>query len=287
MAEIIDGRALAAEIRTKIKEEVSGLKRKPGLVTILVGENPASQTYVGMKQKACEEVGFYSRRVDLPMEVSQEELLGEIEKLNRDEKVDGILVQLPLPEQIDKEKVVAAIDPGKDVDCFHPANVGKMALLEAGASLEGVLLPCTPWGVMRMIESTGVEVAGKKAVVVGRSNLVGKPAALLLLAKGATVTICHSKTADLAAETKTAEILVVAVGRPEMVTGEMIREGAVVIDVGTTKTEKGLTGDVEFASAEKRAGWLSPVPGGAGPMTIACLLENTLLLAKRRGKKVI
>jgi len=204
----------------------------------------------------------------------------EIEKLNGDPQIHGILVQLPLPSGLDSKKIIKLIDPRKDVDCFHPVNVGELALIEKGADLDKLLMPCTPKGVIKLIQSTGIEIEGKKAVVIGRSSLVGKPAALLLLAKNATVTICHSRTKNLAEETKRADILVAAVGRPNMIGREMVKKGAVVIDVGINRTEEGLAGDVQFEAVKNKAGYLTPVPGGVGPMTIACLLENTLLLTK-------
>ncbi|AZR73521.1 bifunctional 5,10-methylene-tetrahydrofolate dehydrogenase/5,10-methylene-tetrahydrofolate cyclohydrolase [Anoxybacter fermentans] len=274
MAKIIDGKAIAQEIRKEIKERVEELKargKQPGLAVVLVGNNPASQTYVRMKEKACQEVGMYSEVHRLPEETSEEELLTLIDQLNANEKIHGILVQLPLPEHIDEKKIIDRILPEKDVDGFHPVNVGNLFTNTAR------FVACTPRGCIELLDRMGVEIEGKKAVVIGRSNIVGKPVAMLLLHRNATVTLCHSRTADLKKECLDADILVVAVGRPEMITGDMIKEGAVVIDVGINRLEDGrLVGDVHFESAKEKASMITPVPGGVGPMTIAMLLLNTL-----------
>ncbi|MDX1622736.1 MAG: bifunctional 5,10-methylenetetrahydrofolate dehydrogenase/5,10-methenyltetrahydrofolate cyclohydrolase [Gemmatimonadota bacterium] len=287
-ATLIDGEAIARRIRGELAAEGRSLSEAtgtvPGLAAVLVGDDPASATYVRMKKRACEEAGFRSRVVRLPEDTPQENLLDRVRELNGNPEVHGILVQLPLPPQIDPPAVVRAIDPGKDVDGFHPENVGKVALGE----LETAFVPATPAGILRLLRETGVEVAGSDAVVVGRSDIVGKPAALLLLHAHATVTICHSATRALADHTRRAEVLVVAAGRPALVTGEMIRPGAAVIDVGTNRVEdpsreRGwrLEGDVAFEEAREVAGAITPVPGGVGPMTIAMLLSNTLVAARR------
>jgi len=277
-AKILDGKKMSAEIRASIKEKVLLLKEKgivPGLAVILVGDNPASKVYVGQKEKGCLEAGFASFLHRLPGTTSQEELLALIDKLNADKTVHGILVQLPLPRQIDPDTVLAAIRPEKDVDGFHPVNIGRLV---AGLSASE---PCTPKGILRLLKSTGIPLAGKEAVVIGRSNIVGKPVALMLLAESATVTICHSKTADLAEHARRADILVAAIGKPRFVTEDMVKEGAVVIDVGINRLEEGLVGDVDYEPVAEKASWITPVPGGVGPMTIAMLLENTLEQAEK------
>lgn len=279
MSNIIDGKAVSQSVKDRIKEEVTALKAEhgvvPGLAVIIVGDNPASRIYVNNKKKACEYVGFDSYEYALPEETTETELLELIKKLNNDEKIDGILCQLPLPKHIDENVIINNIAPNKDVDAFHPVNVGKIMIGDYS------FLPCTPAGVMELIASTGVEIKGKECVVVGRSNIVGKPMSMLLLHKSGTVTICHSKTKDLKAECKRADILVAAVGVPNLITGDMVKEGAVVIDVGMNRLENGkLCGDVEFESASKAAGYITPVPGGVGPMTIAMLMQNTLTAAK-------
>lgn len=280
MATIIDGKVISEKIRSDVKAETERLKDEkgvtPGLAVILVGENPASKVYVGSKEKACGEMGFYSEKHVLPATASQEELLSLIDRLNKDSKIHGILVQLPLPKQINEDAVLEAISPEKDVDGFHPYNVGRLAV---GKPL---FQPCTPYGMIKMLEYSNISVEGKHAVVIGRSNIVGKPIALMLLQKSATVTICHSKTKDLKEEVKRADIVVAAIGKPEFVTGDMLKQGAVVLDVGINRLESGkLVGDVDFASAEKVASAITPVPGGVGPMTIAMLMYNTLESAKR------
>jgi len=280
MATIIDGKAISQKIRSEVKAATEILIREkgvtPGLAVVLVGDNPASKVYVGSKEKACVEMGFYSEKHVLPVTASQDELLKLIDKLNKDKNIHGILVQLPLPKQINEDLVLEAITPEKDVDGFHPYNVGRLAV---GKPL---FQPCTPYGMMKMLEYSNISVEGKHAVIIGRSNIVGKPIALMLLQKSATVTICHSKTKDLKAEVKRADIVVAAIGKPEFVTGDMLKEGAVVLDVGINRLESGkLVGDVDFASAEKVASAITPVPGGVGPMTIAMLMYNTLESAKR------
>ncbi|MDJ0387852.1 bifunctional methylenetetrahydrofolate dehydrogenase/methenyltetrahydrofolate cyclohydrolase FolD [Roseomonas sp. E05] len=278
-ASIIDGKAVAAALRGRIAERVAALPFTPALRVVRVGEDPASGVYVRNKDRAAQQAGLDSATIQLPVETSEAALLGLVRQLNDDPAVDGILVQLPLPPQIDPARVLAAIDPAKDVDGFHAMNAGLLATGQKG------LVPCTPKGVMHLLAAARVTVAGARAVVVGRSNIVGKPMAALLLAADATVTIAHSRTRDLAGECRRAEILVAAVGRPEMVKGDWIADGAVVIDVGINRRpEGGLVGDVEFAAAKERAVAITPVPGGVGPMTIACLLENTVEAAiARRG----
>lgn len=280
MAKIIDGKEIAKNTREQIAVEVSSFIEKtgvtPGLAVIIVGNDPASQVYVRNKKKACVEAGMNSWVIEMPKETTQDELMAQIERLKADTNVHGILVQLPLPEGLDESAVIAAIPPEKDVDAFHPVNVGKIMLGDYD------FLPCTPAGVMRMLEYEGIDPAGKECVVVGRSNIVGKPQALLLLQKNGTVTICHSRTKDLASVTRRADILVVAVGKADFITGDMVKEGAVVIDVGMNRRADGkLTGDVDFASVEPKAGAITPVPGGVGPMTITMLLRNTLTAAKK------
>ena len=279
MATIIDGKAIAAKIRGEIADEVKRLATRgvtPGLAVVLVGEDPASKVYVSMKEKACQDVGIFSDEHKLPAETGEGELLELIDRLNNDPRIHGILVQLPLPKQIDTDKVLEAISPHKDVDGFHPYNVGRLVV---GKPL---FQPCTPYGVMVMLRETGVELAGKEVVVVGRSNIVGKPVALMCLQQNATVTICHSKTRDLAAKVGMADVVIAAVGQPEMIKGEWIKEGAVVIDVGVNRVgDKKLVGDVAYATASERASAITPVPGGVGPMTITMLLYNTVQSAKR------
>ena len=279
-AQLIDGKALALSIRERIGREVADLQARtgvrPGLAVILVGDDPASKVYVKNKQKACDQAGIYVDEHMLPASTSQVDLLALLEKINANPQIHGILVQLPLPKHIESNVVLEAVAPDKDADGFHPFNMGR--LVEG----HGILVPCTPKGVIRMIESSGISIAGKRAVVVGRSNIVGKPAALLLMHQHATVTVCHSKTQNLPAVCREADIMVVAIGRPKFVTADMVKEGAVIIDVGVNRLETGkLVGDVDFEPVRERAGWLSPVPGGVGPMTIAMLLDNTLESAKR------
>ncbi len=277
MAKILSGKTVSQRIKDELREEVKELNQKgifPGLAVIIVGDDPASRVYVNSKKKACEEIGIYSEEYALPAQTSQEHLLGLIEKLNAEPKINGILVQLPLPSHIDEETVINAISPKKDVDAFHPVNVGKIMIGNYD------FLPCTPAGVMELIKESGIDICGKECVIVGRSNIVGKPQAMLLLHANGTVTICHSRTKNLKEKTKNADILVAAVGIPNFITGDMIKEGAVVIDVGINRiAEKKLVGDVEFESAEKVASAITPVPGGVGPMTIAMLMKNTVKAA--------
>lgn len=283
-ARIIDGKALSDAVRAEVAERVNQLRAQgiqPGLAVVLVGEDPASQVYVRNKAAACEKAGLHSRVIRLGEDTTEAELLDIVRQLNADDAIHGILVQLPLPGHMNAAKVIETISAEKDVDGFHVSNAG---LLMTGKPL---FRPCTPYGVMRMLESEQVPIRGAEAVVVGASNIVGKPMALLLLAAGATVTICNSKTRDLAAQTRRADILVVATGRPGMITGDMIKPGAVVIDVGINRLPDGrLVGDVDFDSASKVAGAITPVPGGVGPMTIAMLLVNTLEAAERRAAGV-
>lgn len=281
-AQILDGKALAAEIRSEVKTQVAALAEKgvsTALAVILVGDDSASQVYVRNKIKACADTGIRSLEFRMPAETTQQQLLAKIAELNADESVDGILVQLPLPKQINADAVISAIDPAKDVDGFHVANAGALVTGKQG------LVPCTPFGVMRLIEKSGVNPRGKSAVIVGRSNIVGKPMALLLLAADATVTVAHSCTPDLSAVTRNADILVAAVGRAKLIKADMVKPGAVVIDVGMNRDENGkLCGDVDFAEVKEVAGSITPVPGGVGPMTIAMLMQNTVLAAQmRRG----
>lgn len=277
MAKILSGKTVSQRIKDELKKEVAELKEKninPGLAVIIVGDDHASRVYVNNKKKACDEIGIYSEEYALPEETSEEELLALIRKLNGKKEINGILVQLPVPKQINEETIINAIDPKKDVDAFHPVNVGKIMVGNFD------FVPCTPAGVMELIDESGIDVAGKECVVVGRSNIVGKPQAMLLLHKNGTVTICHSKTKNLKEKTKQADILIAAVGKPNFITGDMIKEGAVVIDVGINRiAEKKLVGDVDFESAEKVAGAITPVPGGVGPMTIAMLMKNTVKAA--------
>ena len=279
MAKIIDGKQISKEVRAEIAAECAELREKgivPGLAVVIVGTDPASQVYVRNKKKACEEVGFHSEVYELPGETTEAELLALVEKLNHDDNIHGILVQLPLPKHLDDKIVIEHIDPKKDVDAFHPVNVGRIMIGDND------FLPCTPAGVLALLGKSGIEVAGKDCVVLGRSNLVGKPQAMLLLHANGTVTICHSKTKNLADITRRADILVVAIGKADFVTGDMVKEGAVVIDVGMNRKPDGkLTGDVDFASVEPKASYITPVPGGVGPMTITMLLRNTLTSAKR------
>lgn len=278
-AQILDGKAISSDIRGKLKEQVDAMlaagQRRPGLAVVLVGENPASQVYVRNKRKACEQIGFHSELHDLSAETSQQALLSLIDALNGNETIDGILVQLPLPDHIDEEAVIERILPTKDVDGFHPYNVGRLVLRMP------LLRSCTPKGVMTMLERTGRKLEGLDAVIIGQSNIVGRPMALELLAARCTITVCHSRTKDLEAKIRGADILVAAVGRPEFVQGNWVKEGAIVIDVGINRSDEGkLVGDVDFDSVKERASWITPVPGGVGPMTIATLLENTLQAAQ-------
>jgi len=277
-AQIIDGKAVSLQVKQQVKQECDKLKTKgvtPGLAVIIVGDDPASQVYVRNKEKACEECGFYSVKYALDADTTQSELNALIDKLNKDEKINGILCQLPLPKHLDDKEVINRIDPIKDVDAFHPVNVGAIMIGDYN------FLPCTPAGVMELIHSTGVDVTGKKAVVIGRSNIVGKPMAMLLLHENATVEITHSKTLDLKSITKEADILVAAIGRAKFVTADMVKNGAIVIDVGMNRDENGkLCGDVDFENVKDKCSFITPVPGGVGPMTISMLMRNTLTAAK-------
>ncbi len=288
-AQIIDGKQVAADMREELKNEVAQLKEKgivPGLGVILVGEDPASQSYVTAKERACENIGLYSDDNRLPADTSQEELMALVEKMNKDPKINGILVQLPLPKGLNEAEVLLAIDPAKDVDGFHPVNVGKMVVGEKA------FLPCTPHGVIQLLKRSGVTIEGAEVVIVGRSNIVGKPLANMLIQKkpnaNATVTVCHTRTKDLTYHTKRADIVIAAAGRPNTVTADMVKEGVVVIDVGVNRVEdatkkKGyrLVGDVDFEAVKEKASFITPVPGGVGPMTITMLLYNTVESAKR------
>ncbi|WP_296134490.1 bifunctional methylenetetrahydrofolate dehydrogenase/methenyltetrahydrofolate cyclohydrolase FolD [uncultured Eubacterium sp.] len=275
---LIDGKAVSLQVKQQVKQECDKLKTKgvtPGLAVIIVGDDPASQVYVRNKEKACEECGFYSVKYALDADTTQDELNALIDKLNKDEKINGILCQLPLPKHLDDKEVINRIDPIKDVDAFHPVNVGAIMIDDYN------FLPCTPAGVMELIHSTGVDVTGKKAVVIGRSNIVGKPMAMLLLHENATVEITHSKTLDLKSITKEADILVAAIGRAKFVTADMVKNGAIVIDVGMNRDENGkLCGDVDFENVKDKCSFITPVPGGVGPMTISMLMRNTLTAAK-------
>lgn len=275
---LIDGKAVSLQVKQQVKQECDKLKAKgvtPGLAVIIVGDDPASQVYVRNKERACEECGFYSVKYALDADITQDELNALIDKLNKDEKINGILCQLPLSKHLDDKEVINRIDPIKDVDAFHPVNVGAIMIGDYN------FLPCTPAGVMELIHSTGVDVTGKKAVVIGRSNIVGKPMAMLLLHENATVEITHSKTVDLASVTKEADILVAAIGRAKFVTADMVKQGAVVIDVGMNRDENGkLCGDVDFENVKDKCSFITPVPGGVGPMTISMLMRNTLTAAK-------
>jgi methylenetetrahydrofolate dehydrogenase (NADP+)/methenyltetrahydrofolate cyclohydrolase len=290
-AQIIDGKKIAQQMREELKKEIEHLKAKgivPGLGVVLVGQDPASQSYVRSKERACEKIGIYSDDNRLPAETTQNELLKLIAKMNEDHKIDGILVQLPLPEQIDEQAVLLAIDPNKDVDGFHPVNIGKMV---AG---QKAFLPCTPHGIIQLLIQSGVTIEGSHVVIVGRSNIVGKPLANLLIQKApnrnATVTVCHTRTKNISEQTRQADILIAAAGKPDTITDDMIKDGAVVIDVGVNRVEdpskeKGyrLVGDVDFESVKEKAGLITPVPGGVGPMTITMLLYNTVESAKRKA----
>lgn len=279
MTQIIDGKKIAAELKARIKEEIQALSAKggpPGLAAVLVGDNPASVIYVRNKRKACEEVGIYSEEHRLPNSTTQEDLLKLILQLNRDPRIHGILIQLPLPKHLDTDRVLSAVALQKDVDGLHPHNVGRLTM---GSP---VFVPCTPAGVMAILDYHKIPIEGRRAVIVGRSNLVGRPVGLLLMHRHATITVCHSRTQDIASVCREADILVAAMGRPRFVTAEMVKAGAAVIDVGINRLADGsLVGDVDFKDVSEKAGWITPVPGGVGPMTIAMLLKNTLESAKR------
>ncbi|MGM8213465.1 bifunctional methylenetetrahydrofolate dehydrogenase/methenyltetrahydrofolate cyclohydrolase FolD [Virgibacillus sp. W0430] len=282
-AQIINGKDLAGKLREKMKEEVKELVKHditPHLTVVLVGEDPASKSYVSGKKKASAEVGISSEVIHLPKETTETELLQLIKKLNEDNNVDGILVQLPLPKHINEQQIIETIDPSKDVDGFHPINIGRMMIGEKS------FLPCTPYGIVTMLRSIDIELEGKHAVIIGRSNIVGKPVGQLLLNENVTVTYCHSKTNNLVEYTKKADILIVAVGKPHIINSDYVKEGAVIIDVGVNRIEDGsLTGDVDFEDAKKKASYITPVPKGVGPMTITMLLENTIKAAKERNRR--
>ena len=279
MAKIIDGKAVSAAVKEQVRDEIARDGIKAGLAVVIVGNDPASRVYVNNKKKACEFCGIQSFEYALPEETTMEQLLELIDTLNGDENVNGILVQLPLPKHLDEKEVIARISPEKDVDAFHEQNVGKIMIGNYS------FLPCTPSGCMDLIHSTGVDISGKECVVIGRSNIVGKPMAMLLLHENGTVTICHSRTKNLAEVCSRADILVAAVGKPNFVTADMVKEGAVVIDVGINRLPDGkLCGDVKFDEVSEKAGWITPVPGGVGPMTIATLMKNTLTAAKQQKK---
>lgn len=278
-AQILDGKATAAELKQQLKtatqQRLVDGKRQPGLAVVLIGADPASQVYVGSKRRSCEEIGFKSDSYDLPETATEDELLALIDQLNADEAIDGILVQLPLPDHINDEKVIEHISPDKDVDGFHPYNIGRLA------QRNPQLRPCTPKGVMTLLSKTGINLKGLDAVVVGASNIVGRPMALELMLAGCTTTVCHRFTKDLEAQVRRADLLVVAVGKPNFIPGDWVKHGAIVIDVGINRLENGkLTGDVEFDIAKDKASWITPVPGGVGPMTVATLMENTLWAAE-------
>ena len=278
-ANVIDGKALAAKCKARVAQEVRSFSRRPGLAVIIVGDNPASRTYVNSKRKDCEECGIYSEEYALPAEAGQDALMEVIRTLNAREDIDGILCQLPLPEGYDEEAVLLAIDPDKDVDGFHPVSVGRLS------TGQPCFVPCTPAGVMEMLRECGIDPKGKECVVVGRSNIVGKPMAMLLLAAHGTVTICHSRTRDLGEVCRRADILVAAVGKRDLITADMVKEGAVVIDVAMNRNDAGkLCGDVDYGPVSEKASYITPVPGGVGPMTRAMLMVNTLEAARRHGK---
>ena len=284
MAQIIDGKAISAAVRGEIKENTQKLIEKtgvqPGLAVIIVGTDPASQVYVRNKRRACEEVGFYSESYELPEETTQEELEALVDQLNANPAIHGILCQLPLPKHLNEEAILLRIDPKKDVDAFHPYNVGRIMIGDYA------FLPCTPAGVMELLRRSDIDCSGKECVVVGRSNIVGKPMSMLLLQANGTVTMCHSRTRDLSEVTRRADILVVAIGKADFITGDMVKEGAVVMDVGMNRRPDGkLTGDVDFATVEPKASYITPVPGGVGPMTITMLMQNTLTAARVRAGK--
>jgi methylenetetrahydrofolate dehydrogenase (NADP+)/methenyltetrahydrofolate cyclohydrolase len=287
-ATIIDGKAVSQGIRERVTAGADKLKRErgitPGLAFILVGDNPASQVYVKNKTKACESLGYYSVTEKMPEDTPQERVLAKIDAFNHDDQIHGILVQMPLPKHIDEYKMIEAVDPAKDVDALHPYNIGKYCEAKSWHEIveKRLLLPCTPYGIMVLLERYSIEASGKKAVVVGRSNLGGKPAAMLLLSKNATVTIAHSKTENLQEVCREADILVAVIGKPNFITKEFVKPGAAVFDVGINRTEKGMCGDVDFENVREVAGWITPVPGGVGAMTITMLMKNTLIATEKK-----
>lgn len=284
MYQIIDGKKTSQDIKNEIKAEVEQLKKEtgkiPGLAVIIVGEDPASKVYVNSKEKTCIELGFHSEKYVLKEDATEKELLDLVDKLNRDENIDGILVQLPIPKHMDSQKVIAAISPEKDVDGFHPISAGKLAVGD-----KNTFYPCTPYGVIELLKRYNIEISGKNAVVVGRSNIVGKPVAMLLLQENATVTIAHSKTKNLADVIRGADIVIAALGKTKFITADMVSDGAVVVDVGISRVDGKLFGDVDYENVKDKCSFITPVPGGVGPMTIAMLMKNSLLSFKRRIKK--
>lgn len=282
-AQVLNGNLIAGKLTEQVRKEIEGFQQryalKPGLTVVIVGEDPASKVYVGRKHKCCQELGMASEVVRMPETVAEAELLQKIDELNAKAEVHGILVQLPLPKHINSERVLERIDPDKDVDGFHPVNVGSLTVGKEN------LVPCTPYGIIKMLEISGIDIEGKRAVIIGRSNIVGKPMALLLLARNATVTLCHSKTRNLAAVTREGDILVAAIGKPAFVTKDMVKPGAVVIDVGINRVEGKLVGDVKYDEVAEVAGFITPVPGGVGPLTIAMLMYNTLKAAESQQAK--
>ncbi len=278
-AQIIDGKSIAKGITDGLKSEIALLKRKPGLTVVLVGDDPASAVYVGMKEKMSKELGIISSVVRLSKDATQQEVADAVSKINKDNNVDGILVQLPIPKHLDEKAIIGLIEPNKDVDGITPVNFGNLLLGDNPGHI-----PCTPKGIMTLIKSTGIEIKGKNAVVIGRSNIVGKPVALLLMQEHATITICHSRTKDIKSFTKAADIVVVAIGKEKFLTADMVKDGAVIIDVGTNRTTAGLVGDVDFENVKNVAGFITPVPKGVGPMTIAMLMQNCVEAAKRRQR---
>ena len=279
-AVVMNGKALAAKVKQEVKERVSQMEQKPGLAVVLVGDNPASHVYANGKRRDCEECGIYSEEYMVPETISQDEFVSLLEELNQREDIDGILIQLPLPEHLDEKQILLTIRPDKDVDCFHPYNMGRLTEGEEGVH------PCTPAGVMRILKEYNINPSGKYCVVIGRSNIVRKPQALMMMQANATVTVCHTKTPDLKADCLRADIIISAAGKPNLVTADMVKEGAVVIDVATTRTEQGgLCGDVDYEAVAQKASYITPVPGGVGPVTRAMLMENTLYAARLHGKK--
>ncbi|MFH1705571.1 MAG: bifunctional 5,10-methylenetetrahydrofolate dehydrogenase/5,10-methenyltetrahydrofolate cyclohydrolase [Patescibacteria group bacterium] len=286
MSQLINGRVLAEKIKDQLKFRLGQLDKVPCLAMVSVGKNPASEVYLKHKIKACNQLGIESKEVFLAEKIQEEDLIRKIEQLNNDSTVDAVLIQLPLPEQIQFKNVMLHLDPEKDVDCLHPLNFGQLCLIEKnGLNLNDQLLPCTPRGIIHLFNSLNLNLSGQKVVIVGRSNLVGKPLSNLLVIMGATVTLCHSQTKNLTDETRQADILISAVGRPGLITAPMVKPGAIVIDVGITRVNDRLLGDVDFESVKDKVQAITPVPGGVGPMTIASLLENTLLLVERKRKK--
>lgn len=281
---ILDGRSLSQKIKEELKLKVSKLKNKPGLAVILIGHDPASEVYVNSKEKACREIGFHSEKVLLASQVSEQEVIKKIQKLNSDPQIHAILIQSPIPKHLSFPRLIATLSPEKDVDSFHPYNLGNLTSLAEADNFDEILAPCTPKGVLKLLRHYQLPLAGKKVVILGRSILVGKPLGLMFLAANATVTLCHSHTEDLKNETQKADILVSGIGKPHFVTQDMVSQNTVVIDVGISRVDGKIVGDVDFENVKAKASFLTPVPGGVGPMTIACLMENTYLLWKRLQK---